>query len=227
MKQQIPREKKEEIEDSLLRTVRVWLMFAIVLYIPVQVFNIFRKEDPVAMADQIFHWVMMLLVIVMVVWSCIGSLKSITVGIILLQVRVYYSLFQLTDIVHTSDDARKIIIYTVAIIQVCYTNQVIICQIFQNHYNKLNVAMYLIMYLGFFHRLIGLEYIVSNINLIVILAAIGLALGLIVQLRISSIRMGEFREINHMIYNLKMAQVKDKELIFDSLDQGILLVRGS
>lgn len=30
-----------------------------------------------------------------------------------------------------------------------------------------------------------------------------------------------------MIFNLKMAQVKDKELIFDSLDQGILLIEGT
>lgn len=180
MKSQIPAEKKEEIEGSILRTVRVWLIFALVLYIPVQVFNFFRKEDPVPTLDQASHWVLILMLLLMLMHSCIGSLKSIKVGIIILQVRAYYALFQRQGIINTSAEKGQILMYTVCIIQVCFTNQVILCQLFRNHYNKLNAAMFFILYVGFFYRMIGLEALVSKIDLITIMTIIGLVLGLVV-----------------------------------------------
>lgn len=225
MKSQIPKEKKAEIEGAILQTVRIWLVFAIVLYVPVQIFNIFRKEDLVPMTDQIIHWVLILLVFVTVVWSCLGNKNSLRLGMVVLQLRIYYAVFQRKAIINTSVDTSQILMYSVCIMQVCYTNQVIICQLFQNHYHKLNFSMLFVLYLGFFNRMIGLEVIASKVNLIVVMTIIGLVLGLIVQQRIGSIRMSEFREINQMIYNLKLAQARDKELIFDSLDQGIMLVK--
>lgn len=39
--------------------------------------------------------------------------------------------------------------------------------------------------------------------------------------------MKELGEVNRAIYEMKMEQAKDKELIFDSLDQGIMIVQDS
>lgn len=215
------------MEQRILRIVRAWVIFGSVISIPVQIINSFREVDPLTLNDQLFHAVFILTIVGSLAWSYAKNMKSVYLAIICGQIRMYYVLFQKEGIIHSDDDKSQILVYSVSLIQVLVLNQIIICKLFDRHQHKLNILMFIILYLGFFYRMLGIQQVVDTINVVAIIGFISLVLGLGVFKAISMQRMEEVREINNMIYNLKTAQAKDKEMIFDSLDQGIMMVQDS
>lgn len=177
MKAQIPKKKEEEIETAILRCVRVWLIFGSLLYAVAQIQSNFSTEDLLPITDRIIHWVLLLSIVVLVVLSYFGPIKSIRVALVFLQIRIYYALFQREGVMYSMKDQAQILLNTVCVVQVCFTNQVIICQVFKHHYNKLNITMLCILYTGFFHRMIGLRAIFSKFNFILMVTIIALVLG--------------------------------------------------
>jgi len=154
-------EQTEELEDKKLRYIRYWL----VLLTIAQIVNFILRLSEYG-SEESWHVVFIIVLgictfcsICSLIMSCVWSLRSIQIGLLLSQVMWYIMMFQFRDILSKLEFDYLVdrVTQTATSFATCLITQIFIGNICVEHKRKLDLLNIIIVFLALLNRLLGLD----------------------------------------------------------------------
>lgn len=219
----MPEEEKSKVEVQKLKYVRTWI-YVVALFIMGVAVQSLMEYDALTIGT-IVKLILSTVIFVLLVLSHVKNLKIIYAAILYTQVYFMVVLMAKSNVFASptvQSDVIKIFLMVLGIV----INQTFISHLFRNCQNKLSYAAFAVTFIGFIHRLVGLEMVCSTKALAYIVPGfITVFLATYLIQKMNNLQREEIKAVDQVINDLKLKQENDRQLtvILESLEEGILL----